>query len=232
MLESGADVSIVARGEEALSAAVKSLQSIGGGRVVGVQADVAIAAEVERAYAETMSALGRIDVVMNNAGVSRAVPFEQLTDAMLLGDLEQKVFAAIRMIRLVLPQLKERRWGRIINVLSIGAKVPLPNSTPSTISRAAGLSLTKTLSHELAPHNVLVNALCVGFIEADQHVQAAARQGVEWERFVEKRAKEIPLGRIGLAEEFANAACFLASDASSYITGTALNVDGGRSPAV
>jgi NAD(P)-dependent dehydrogenase (short-subunit alcohol dehydrogenase family) len=128
--------------------------------------------------------------------------------------------------------MKERRWGRIINVLNIGAKAPRGGSAPTSITRAAGMALTKVLSHEGAPHNVLVNALLVGFIEADQHVQAAKKAGIELKDYVAARAKEIPLGRIGRAEEFANLACFLVSDAGSYITGTAVNVDGGRSPVV
>jgi NAD(P)-dependent dehydrogenase (short-subunit alcohol dehydrogenase family) len=128
--------------------------------------------------------------------------------------------------------MKERRWGRVINVLNIGAKAPRAGSAPTTISRAAGLALTKVLSHEGAPHNVLVNAMLVGFIEADQHVQRAAKSGIELKDYIGKRAKDIPLGRIGRAEEFANLACFLVSDAASYITGTAINVDGGHSPVV
>jgi NAD(P)-dependent dehydrogenase (short-subunit alcohol dehydrogenase family) len=103
---------------------------------------------------------------------------------------------------------------------------------PTSVSRAAGMAMTKALSHEFAPYNVLVNAMLVGFIEADQHVQAAKRANVPLADYVKEREKEIPLGRIGKAEEFANLACFLVSDAGSYITGTATNVDGGRSPVV
>jgi NAD(P)-dependent dehydrogenase (short-subunit alcohol dehydrogenase family) len=128
--------------------------------------------------------------------------------------------------------MKERRWGRVINTLNIGAKAPRARSAPTSITRAAGLALTKVLAGEGAPHNVLVNALLVGFIEADQHVQAAAKAGIALNDYIGARAKEVPLGRIGRAEEFANIACFLASDAGSYITGTAINVDGGRSPVV
>ena len=88
------------------------------------------------------------------------------------------------------------------------------------------------LAGEGAPHNVLVNAMLVGFIDSDQHVQAAKKAGLSLADYIKPREKEIPLGRIGQAEEFANLACFLASDAASYITGTATNVDGGRSPVV
>jgi NAD(P)-dependent dehydrogenase (short-subunit alcohol dehydrogenase family) len=229
--DSGADVAIIARGREALDQAVKSIGA-GGRRVVGVQGDVASAGDVKRAYDEAMRALGRIDIVVNNAGTSATSPFEKLTDEFLQQDLDQKLFAAIRLTRLVWPQMKERRSGRIINVLNIGAKAPRGGSAPTSISRAAGMALTKVLSHEGAPHNILVNALLVGLIEADQHVQAAKRTGVKLEDYIAVRAKEIPLGRIGRAEEFANLACFLASDAASYVTGTATNVDGGRSPVV
>lgn len=228
-VEAGAKVVIAGRGQEALDAALRSFPA---GRVHGVRADVSVAADVQRLFDEAVRTFGHVDIVMNNAGVARAVPFEQLTDEMLQGDLEQKLFAAIRLVRLAWPGMKQRRWGRILNVLNIGAKAPQAATNPSVLSRAAGLALTKSLAHEFGPHNVLVNALCVGFIEADQHVQAAARQGMSWNDYTAKRAKEIPLGRIGLAEEFANVACFLASEASSYVTGTAINVDGGRSPAV
>jgi NAD(P)-dependent dehydrogenase (short-subunit alcohol dehydrogenase family) len=228
---SGADVAIIARGRETLDAAVKAIAAPGR-RVIGVQGDVAVAADVKRAYDEAMATLGKIDIVVNNAGTSATSPFEKLTDEFLQLDLDQKLFAAVRLSRLVWPQMKERRWGRIINVLNIGAKAPRGGSAPTSITRAAGMALTKVLSHEGAPHNVLVNALLVGFIEADQHVQAAKKAGIEIKDYVAARAKEIPLGRIGRAEEFANLACFLVSDAGSYITGTAINVDGGRSPVV
>jgi 3-oxoacyl-[acyl-carrier protein] reductase len=187
---------------------------------------------VERAYDEAMRAFGKVDIVVNNAGTSRNGPFEALTDEILQGDLEQKLFAAVRLTRLAWPQMKERRWGRVINVLNIGAKAPRAGSAPTSITRAAGLALTKVLAGEGGPHNILVNALLVGFIASDQHVQTAKRTGVALEEYVAVRAKAIPLGRIGRAEEFANIACFLASDAGSYITGSAINVDGGSSPVV
>ena len=228
---SGADVAIVARGREALDDAVKAIGA-NGRRVVGIQGDVALAADVKRAYDEAMKALGKIDILVNNAGTSATGSFEKLTDEFLQQDLDQKLFAAIRLTRLVWPQMKERRWGRIINVLNIGAKAPRGGSAPTSITRAAGMALTKVLSHEGAPYNVLVNAMLVGFIEADQHVQAAKRSGVELKDYMAARAKDIPLGRIGRAEEFANMACFLVSDHGSYVTGTAINIDGGRSPVV
>ncbi len=230
--QSGADVAIVARGRDALAQAEKRVSDAAGRRVVTVVADVANAGDVKRAYEEAMQRLGRIDIVVNNAGTSRAGPFESLTDEIMQQDLDQKFFAALRLTRLAWEQMKARRWGRVINVLNIGAKAPRGGSAPTTISRAAGMALTKVLAGEGAPHNILVNALLVGIIEADQHEQAAKRAGVPVADYLARFAKDIPMGRVGKPEEFANLACLLASDAGSYITGTAINVDGGRSPVV
>jgi 3-oxoacyl-[acyl-carrier protein] reductase len=229
---SGAEVAIIARGREALDNAVKIIAESGRARVASIQADVAVAADLRRAYDEAMAQFGKIDIVVNNAGTSRTGGFEEITDEVWREDFDQKLFAAIRLTRLVWPQLKERRWGRVINTLNIGAKAPRPRSAPTSVTRAAGLALTKVLAGEGAPYNILVNALLVGFIEADQHVRAAEKAGIALEDYVNARTKDIPLGRIGRAQEFATIACFLASDAASYITGTAINVDGGRSPAV
>ena len=229
---SGGDVAIVARGREALDEAVKSISATTNGRVAGVQADVGAAADVQRAHDEAMQALGRIDIVVNNAGTSRAGPFEAMSDKVLQDDLDLKLFAAVRLIRLALPQMKERKWGRIINVLNIGAKAPRAASGPTSITRAAGMAFTKALASEYAPYNILVNGLLVGLIDADQHVQKAKSRGISLDEYKAPLVKDVPLGRFGRAEEFANMACFLASDAGSYITGTAINVDGGRSPVV
>lgn len=227
---SGADVAIVGRGREALDEAVKKISAVARGKLIGVQGDVSKAEDITRAFGEVMSGLGKVDIVVNNAGSTRAGPFEKLTDEILQADLDEKLFGAVRVTRLAWPQMKERKWGRVINVLAIGGKTPRPNTAPTTISRAAGLALTKVLAGEGAPHNILVNALLVGFINSDQHAQLAKKLGVPIEEFVAKRAKDIPMGRSGEAEEFANIACFLASDAASYIAGTGINVDGGHSP--
>jgi len=229
---SGADVAVVARGREALDLAIKTIGATARGRVVAVQGDVAVAADIQRAYDEVMAAFGKVDILVNNAGVSRNAPFEQITDEIWRDDFDQKLFAAIRLTRLAWPQLKERRWGRIINTLNIGAKAPRPGGAPTAVTRAAGMALTKVLAGEGGPHNILVNALLIGFIEADQHVRGAARTGVSLQDYMKERSKETPLGRPGRAEEFANLACFLASDAGSFITGTAINVDGGLSRVV
>jgi len=227
---SGADIAIVARGREALDEASTAIRSKAQARVIALSADVSRADEVKRVYDEAMREFGKIDILVNNAGTSRTGSLEELTDEVMQADLDLKLFGAIRLTRLVFPQMKERRWGRILNVLNIGAKAPRAKSYPTSISRAAGIAFTKALAGEGAPFNVLVNALHVGLIESDQHVQRAARTKVELDDYYAKASQPIPLGRFGRPEEFANLACFLASDAASYITGTSINVDGGSSP--
>ena len=127
-----------------------------------------------------------------------------------------------------------RKWGRIINVLNTGAKAPAAEGAPTAVTRAAGLALSKILANEGAPHNILVNAMMTGLIDSDQHVRKHAEdnRGLSYDEFKVEMAEKarIPLGRIGTSEEFANVACFLASDAAAYVTGVDINVDGGRSP--
>ena len=232
---SGADVAILARRPGPLEEARAALAATGA-RVAAIACDVATTEGVQRGFDGAMEAFGRVDIVVNNAGTSQAQPFGTVTDAIWQADLDLKLFAAIRLIRLAWPQMQERNWGRIINVLNIGAKAPRPASAPTAVSRAAGMALSKVLAGEGAPHGILVNALLVGLIESDQWVRRHAAQGSNesLDEFLRELAarSEIPLGRMGHAEEFANMACFLASDAASYITGTAINVDGGRSPVV
>jgi 3-oxoacyl-[acyl-carrier protein] reductase len=229
----GAKVAIVARGAQALDAAQKSLTK-DGLDVRGYVCDVAKADDIITTHSKIIADFGKVDILINNAGTSKTLAFENVTDEIWQDDLDLKLFAAIRMSRLVWPGMKQRRWGRIINVLNTFAKAPAAGSAPTSVSRAAGMALTKVMAGEGGEHNILVNALLVGLIVSDQWVQrhAATAPDSSFDEFTQKLAKGVPLGRMGTAEEFANLACFLASDLGSYITGTAINVDGGRSPVV
>ena len=237
-LASGADgVALLARSQGPLDEAKAALAGVGTGKVAAIACDVADAASLKAGYDAAMAALGRIDIVVNNAGQSQTGPFESITDEIWQKDLDLKLFAAIRLIRLAMPQMKERKWGRVINVLNTGAKAPRANSTPTSVSRAAGMALTKVLAGEGAPHGILVNAMLVGLIVTDQvargHAALVAKgQNITLEEHIARTGAPVPLGRMGTAEEFANLACFLASDQGGYITGTATNVDGGASPVV
>ena len=231
---SGANVAILARTADTLAAA-KAIASDGAsGRVETFQCDVSKAEDINRTVPAVMKAFGKVDILINNAGTSRAMPSSQITDEIWQEDLDLKLFAAVRLTRLVWPGMQERKWGRIINVLNLGAKAPRAGGAPTAVSRAAGMALMKILSNEGAPHGILVNGMLVGLIDSDQHVRrhASAGSNVSYEEFTAKMAANIPLGRIGKAEEFAAMACFLCSDRAGFTTGTAINMDGGASPVV
>ena len=235
---SGASVALLARKQDALAAAKAEVQKAAGKANIKIEAyscDVAKAEPIADTFKKIEAEFGKVDIVVNNAGISHAKSFETVTDEDWQGDLDLKLFAAIRLSRAAIPGMRERKWGRIVNVLNIGAKAPTANSTPTSVSRAAGLALTKAMSQELAKDNILVNAMLVGLIESDQwqrRHKTAAGEGKTYEEFLAGMAGRIPLGRMGKAEEFARMACFLCSDAGSFITGVAINVDGGASPVV
>jgi NAD(P)-dependent dehydrogenase (short-subunit alcohol dehydrogenase family) len=224
----GAKVVIAARGRERLDAVAAEVRA-GGGAVAAVQADVAKAADCERLVAEALKAFGRIDILVNNAGTSLTGEFESVTDALWQQDLDLKLFAAIRLSRLAIPHMKKQGGGRIVNITTIGAKQPRARSTPTTVSRAAGLALTKALSKEYAPFNILVNTVSLGLVRAGQHEKKAEKAGRPVEELYAEMGKDIPLGRVGRAEEAANVIAFLASGAASYVTGASINLDGGAS---
>jgi NAD(P)-dependent dehydrogenase (short-subunit alcohol dehydrogenase family) len=231
--ESGAKVAILARGARDLKAA-RDLLAKDHLEVRDYVCDVSKAADISKAYEKIAADFGKVDVLVNNAGTSRAMAFETITDEVWQEDFDLKLFAAIRFSRLVWPGMKARKWGRIINVLNTYAKAPAAASAPTSVSRAAGMALTKVMAGEGGEHNILVNAMLVGLIVSDQWVKrhAAKAPEMDFDAFTRDLAKGVPLSRMGTAEEFANLACFLASEQGSYITGTAINVDGGRSPVV
>lgn len=234
---SGASVAILARDAGALAAASERIRAQApGSRVLTVQGDVTSADQIQAACREVQQRLGPIDILVNNAGHHSFEAFIELTDAQWEADLQLKLMASVRLTRLLWPQMVERRWGRVINVLNTFSKAPIGGSAPTSVTRAAQLALTKVLSHEGAPHNVLVNALLVGQIRSEQvvNLHRETQSPLSLEQFVQKvvRDSRVPMDRIGEPEEFANVACFLASDAASYITGTAINVDGGMAPVV
>lgn len=231
---SGANVAMLARRADVLAEAKAVVSDGASGRVATFVCDVAKADDIQKTFADVIATFGKVDILINNAGQSRAMPSDQITDDIWYEDLELKLFAAIRLTRLVWPGMKERKWGRIINVLNLGAKAPRANGAPTAVSRAAGMAFMKVLSGEGAPHGILVNGMLVGLIDSDQHMRRHAAQGtnVPYEDFRAKMGANVPLGRIGKAEEFAAMACFLCSDLAGFTTGTAINMDGGASPVV
>jgi NAD(P)-dependent dehydrogenase (short-subunit alcohol dehydrogenase family) len=228
-----ARVALCARGAERLESTAAALREAGGD-VLAQVADVSRPEEVDRFVEAVVARWGRVDALVNNAGTAAARPFAEVDDAAWEADLQLKLFAAVRTSRRVLPLLREAGGGSIVNVLAVAAKAPGANSMPSSVSRAAGMALTKALSKELGPAGIRVNAVLVGLIESGQWERQAAAAGQPVEALYTKLAKNaaIPLGRVGKAEEFADVVAFLLSPRAGYVSGTALNVDGGLSPAV
>jgi 3-oxoacyl-[acyl-carrier protein] reductase len=231
---SGANVAILARSPDGLAEAKAIVSDGASGKVVTFQCDVSRAEDITKTVADVIKTFGKVDILINNAGTSRAMPSTEITDEIWQEDLDLKLFAAIRLTRLVWPGMKERKWGRIINVLNLGAKAPKANGAPTAVSRAAGMALMKVLANEGAPHGILVNGMLVGLIDSEQHRRrhASAGSNAPYEEFRAKMGANVPLGRIGKAEEFAAMACFLCSDLAGFTTGTAINMDGGASPVV
>ena len=228
LAQEGAKVAICARRPELVAKTVDGIKRAGGD-AFGMAADMSKVSDIERFIDAVVKHYGRIDILVNNAGTSRRGSFLELDDATWSADLELKLFGAIRCTRLAVPHMRKQGGGRIINITISSAKQPGAGSMPTSVSRAAGLALTKALSKEYAADNILVNTVCIGKIKSGQHERRYAREGISADAYYARETKGIPLGRFGEAEEAANVIVFLASEAASYVTGTSVNLDGGTS---
>lgn len=233
--EEGAAVAVCARGSDRLRRIADEIRRRGA-EVLDLQADVTRPGDLERIVSAALDRFGRIDILVNNAGTSAAHPFETVDDQAWQADLELKLFAAIRLIRLCVPAMRRAGGGSILNVLNTAAKEPGARTLPTAASRAAGMAVTKALSKELAPDRIRVNAVCIGFVKSGQWVRRWEAQGKPGtlEEFYAALARDcrVPLGRIADASELAALVAFLASDQAAYITGVAINFDGGLAGAV
>ena len=228
LAQEGAKVAICARRAELLD---KTAGEIGktGAEVLAVAADMSKPADIERFMKAVIERFGRLDILVNNAGTSARGRFLEVDDDAWSADLELKLFGAIRCTRLAVPHMKKQGGGRIVNITISSAKQPGAQSMPTSVSRAAGLALTKALSKEYAADNILVNTVCIGKIKSGQHERRIKSEGLDANEYYARTAKEIPLGRVGEPAEVANVIAFLVSDAASYVTGSSINLDGGIS---
>jgi 3-oxoacyl-[acyl-carrier protein] reductase len=227
---SGARVTACARRKDVLEGAVDAIKRATGAEVLAVSADVSRAADCQAVVAATVDRFGGVDILLNNAGTSAGGGFEKVDDDAWQADFDLKVMAAVRLCRLVIPSMKQRGGGRIINVTNLGGKAPRAQGLPTSLSRAAGINLTKSLANEYAADRILVNTICIGLVKTAQIARRA--KGGDLEAHYRELAKRIPVGRVAEASEFADLVAFLASERAAYITGVAINFDGGMSPVV
>ena len=225
----GAHVAICSRSEEEVETAAAGLRD-GGTTIHAQRADVTDPGDVRDFVTRSAEALGGIDFLVNNAGRAHPGRFATLDDDDWQADLDVKLFSLIRCSREVLPHMREAGGGRIVNVGAVYARMPDPTFFATSVNRAAGLSFTKALAMEVAPDNVLVNAVNIGFVITPQWENIRLRRAPELppdEFFRQLAAQEVPLGRFGSADEVSGLVAFLLSARASYITGASIDVAGG-----
>lgn len=227
----GARVVMCARGEGALKDAAAEVKQKTGAEVLGLPADASRAADISRVVAEANRAFGGVDILVANVGGPPPGPFEAMTDDQWKAAFEQVHLSTVRFIREVLPHMKRSRWGRILAIQSSSVKQPVDGLVLSNGIRPGIAGLFKTLAGDVAKDNITVNLVLPGRIMTDRFLEhqtdRAKRSGVSLEQQMEISSADIPMGRIGTPEEFAAMVVFLASARASYITGVAVQVDGG-----
>ncbi|MEE9147563.1 MAG: SDR family oxidoreductase [Candidatus Tectomicrobia bacterium] len=235
LCEAGGEVTICARRPDVLQKAADEIKTKTGKEVLAVPADVCSDEQVQNLIQKTVERFGGIDILVNNAGGSRALPFLEAADEIWREDLEIKLFGAIRCAKAVIPYMRQRGGGRIINMTTVGGKAPGQKSLPTSVSRAAGINLTKSMATEYAAENILVNTICLGLLKSAQHERRYEQRksaGQTLEQYYEQIGKRVPVGRVGEVEEVGDLVAFLASNRAAFITGTSINIDGGASAVV
>ena len=227
----GAAIVMCARDEARLREAAARIAAATGAKVVPVAADVSKAADVRRLTETALAAFGRVDVVVTNSGGPPPGTFESTSPEAWQAAVEVLLTSAVEMIRGLLPGMKERRFGRILNITSITVKQPVENLILSNSLRAAVTGMARTLANEVAPYDITVNNLLPGYTRTERLTElaesAARRDGTAPADFYARLEREIPAKRLGEPRELAALAAFLASERAGYVTGQSIAVDGG-----
>ena len=237
LAEEGVNVIIMARTQSKLDAAVAEIGQTAVGSIEGISCDVSDGDAVAGAFGQVLAKWGQVDILVNNAGHGNANTFDVLDEEMLDEDLQLKVYGGMFCSKAVLPGMRAQKWGRIINITTAAGKAAGYSTLPTAMSRAAGIAMTKSMSKEFGVDNILVNTVCIGSIRSAQNLrlaEAAVAVGevATVDEYYVERCKTVPVLRVGEAREAGDLIVFLASDRASYISGTAINMDGGAAPVV
>lgn len=227
----GASLIICSRNEDSIKKARDTISSKHGVDILGVAGDLSVTADVERIVATGLEHFGRIDILVTNTGGPPAGNFDSLTEESWDQATRILLTSVLDLTRLVLPGMKERSWGRILNITSIASKQPVDNLMLSNSLRAAVTGFAKTLANEVASNGVTVNNILPGYTRTERLTELidflAAKEGLSADEITSRWASEIPMGRLAEPPEFAALAAFLVSERASYITGSSIAVDGG-----
>ena len=227
----GASLVICGRDTKTITQAGAEIADKTGAHVLAVAADVSAADDVTQLVASAITRFGRVDILVTNAGGPPAGSFETLTVEQWEEATRLTLYSAINLAREVLPGMKERKWGRILNITSIAVKQPVDNLMLSNSLRSAVTGFARTLANEVAGYGITVNNILPGYTRTERVEELASmmatRQGISAAEFKSRWEHEIPMGRLGEPHEFAALAAFLVSQRASYITGTSVPVDGG-----
>lgn len=229
--EEGAKVAVCARGEEKLLQTKDEIVSHTGGEVAAFVVDVTNKDQVHNMVRQIQEELGSVEILVCNAGGPPAGTAEDFSLDDYRQALELNLLSTINLCQEVIPFMKKQKWGRIVNIVSISAKQPIDSLILSNTTRAGVLGFSKTLSNHVAPYRITLNSVLPGYTQTER-IESLALSFQEsgkgtTDDFYTKIEANVPLGRLGKPEELANAVAFLASEGAGYITGIALQVDGG-----
>jgi 3-oxoacyl-[acyl-carrier protein] reductase len=227
----GARISICALDDPNLPKAKDDIERETGGEVLTVPADLTNMDDARGFVRASVEQYGTVDILVNNAGGPPSVALSEIDDDLWHFGFKLNLMSTIAMTTEVVPIMKEKKWGRIINMTSISVKQPIDGLILSNTIRSGVIGFAKTLSTELAPYNVTVNSVCPGYTLTDRvrnlSKVVAERENTTPEEIIKRWESTIPMGRLGTPEEFAALVTFLASNRSGYITGAAIQIDGG-----
>jgi 3-oxoacyl-[acyl-carrier protein] reductase len=227
----GAKLALCARTRATLESTAQTIRQETGAEVLAAPADVTVYDQARRFVQETRECFGRVDICVTNAGGPPSKPFSETTLEDWQSGVNLNFMSALYFAREVLPLMREQRWGRLIAITSVAVKQPIDGLILSNAVRSAVSGLMKSLANEYARHNVTVNNVCPGYTLTARldalSGKLAQSEGVDARVIRERWASQIPAGRLGTPEEFANLVVFLASERSSYINGVSIAVDGG-----